>query len=462
MIVDTGIVTLGRRRCGPSRRRRLALGRGPGGAPVPWDLYRDWLPLLAREPRGPRRGAPGGPWRDVPRASRPGVAVPPEGLFVHLGTTRDFHDAVVGNTPLRRLFPFTSQRESAVESGAEVSGAFAGRSLLSRLTRLGRGAVVDHCRAAGVLDVGADGVASGVQVPHGETLRVDAGRLVLPDPPGGCRRRGRPGRGGGRRGAAGDRRPRPRRQPQAGAAGRRAGRRGDPQRAAPGGLAGGAGPGPGRPLAAVSGAGRGRAGEGCTLWEARLFVADGDDPYRRILTWLQRPPLTPERPRRATGGAGAVRGARALVGGPERFSLRDLLERLGRGGAGAWRGALMGDVAAARVVGDVGTGGGDESFSDLFSGLPAGPAGGGQAPPGTRWPPSPALTPDPLHRARYWRLLADLASEGGPDEACLDRAAGAVREAVSRPPGGGPGWRGLSRRPGGGAGAAAACGRLAG
>ncbi len=126
-----------------------------------------------------------------------GVAVPPEGLFVHLGTTRDFHDAVVGNTPLRRLFPFTSQRESAVESGAEVSGAFAGRSRLSRLTRLGRGAVVDHCRAEGVLDVGPDGVASGVQVPPGETLRVDAGRLCYQTLAGRLRGGARRGQGRG-------------------------------------------------------------------------------------------------------------------------------------------------------------------------------------------------------------------------------------------------------------------------
>ncbi len=116
----------------------------------------------------------------------------------------------------------------------------------------------------------------------------------------------------------------------------------------------------------------------------------------------------------------------------ERFSLRDLLERSDAAALAAWRGALMGDVAAARVVGDV-TGGGDESFSDLFSGLP--PAQREEARRRLeRLAADPALTPDPLHRARYWRLLADLVSEGGPDEACLDRAAGAVREAVSRPP----------------------------
>ena len=87
------------------------------------------------------------------------------------------------------------------------------------------------------------------------------------------------------------------------------------------------------------------------------------------------------------------------------------------------------------MVGDV-AGGGDESFSDLFSGLP--PAQREEARRRLeRLAADPALTPDPLHRARYWRLLADLVSEGGPDEACLDRAAGAVREAVSRPRAGG-------------------------
>ena len=169
--MDTGIVTLGPEAVG------ALLGSAGGLRGEPWDLYRDWLPLLAREPGAPPPGSAGRALAEMSRGLLAGVAVPPEGLFVHLGTTRDFHDAVVGNTPLRRLFPFTSQRESAVESGAEVSGAFAGRSRLSRLTRLGRGAVVDHCRAEGVLDVGPDGVASGVQVPPGETLRVDAGRL---------------------------------------------------------------------------------------------------------------------------------------------------------------------------------------------------------------------------------------------------------------------------------------------
>ena len=121
----------------------------------------------------------------------------------------------------------------------------------------------------------------------------------------------------------------------------------------------------------------------------------------------------------------------------ERFSLRDLLERSDAAALAAWRGALVGDVAAARVVGDV-RGGGDESFSDLFSGLT--PAQREEARRRLeRLAADPALTPDPLHRARYWRLLADLVPAAGPDEACLDRAAGAVREAVSRPPGGGVG-----------------------
>ena len=291
MIVDTGIITLGPPAVQALQAAPAALGRGPGGAPVPWDLYRDWLPLLAREAGPAPADAVGRALAGVSRGLSAGVAVPPEGLFVHLGTTRDFHDAVVGNTPLRRLFPFTSQRESAVESGAEVSGAYVGRSLLSRLTRLGRGAVVDHCRAAGVLDVGPDAVASGVAVPHGETLQVDPGRLCyqtfLVVPPAG------PG------------------APDAAADGGAQpvtvvlGLDDNPKLALdePGATLNG------QPLPAwlatrrlapedvwppSPAPGAGAAPAARTLWEAKLFVADAADPYRRILRWLQRPPAASE------------------------------------------------------------------------------------------------------------------------------------------------------------------------
>src|SRR6185436_348221 len=48
-----------------------------------------------------------------------GVAYAQDGAFIHLGTTRDFHDALSAGSLLRRLFPFTSQRDSLVASGAQ-------------------------------------------------------------------------------------------------------------------------------------------------------------------------------------------------------------------------------------------------------------------------------------------------------------------------------------------------------
>ncbi|MGH2352063.1 MAG: fucose pyrophosphorylase domain-containing protein [Chloroflexota bacterium] len=189
--VDTGIVTVrlpalnalldaaGLAAHGGHLVRAGSLLLPSGGGAAPWDLYRDWLPHLAAEQDTLPESASDVERRlaDATAGLAAGVAMPPEGVFIHLGTSRDFHDAVVGNSPLRHLFPFTSQRDSAIQSGAEISGAFAGRSLLSRPTRLSRGAVVDHCRAAGVLDVGQDAMASGVDVPVGETLRVAPGRL---------------------------------------------------------------------------------------------------------------------------------------------------------------------------------------------------------------------------------------------------------------------------------------------
>src|SRR5207248_3874592 len=102
---------------------------------------------------------------------------PGDGAFVHLGTSRDFHAAVGRGSLLRTLFPFTSQRDSTVESGAEIAGAFVGRSLLNEQTRLAPGAVVDHCRSSGVLDLAEDAMASGSGVRSGEVLRVAAGRV---------------------------------------------------------------------------------------------------------------------------------------------------------------------------------------------------------------------------------------------------------------------------------------------
>jgi fucokinase len=125
-----------------------------------------------------------------------------------------------------------------------------------------------------------------------------------------------------------------------------------------------------------------------------------------------------------------------------RYSLRDLFEQADAGTLAAWRGRLIGDVAAARVVGDVGAGG-DEDFAGLFAGLTAAQR------EETRMrlaalAGDPRATPSALHRARYWRILADLVpptGAGGPGgvevddaEACYERAASAVREAVSRPP----------------------------
>ena len=442
VIVDTGIVTLGPPAVRALQAAPAALGQAPGGAPVPWDLYRDWLPLLAREAGPAPEDAVGVALAGISRGLSAGVAVPPEGLFVHLGTTRDFHDAVVGNTPLRRLFPFTSQRESAVESGAEVSGAYAGRSLLGRLTRLGRGAVVDHCRAEGVLDVGPDAMASGVAVPHGETLQVDPGRLCY--------------------------------QTFLVA---------QPDEAAAGPAAGAPADGAVQPVTVVLGlddnpklaldeAGatlngqslpawlaardlspedvwpsRGAAPAARTLWEAKLFVADGADPYRRILRWLQRPPPPAQRagpagaagaPERGALGALGLPGVRERWLGARRYSLRDLLEGSDAAALGAWRGALVGDVAAARVEGDV-RAGGDEDFGALFSGLTAVQRRAAQRRL-EALTDGPAAPSDPLQRARYWRVLASLAAPEAA-EPLLDRAAAAVGEAVRRPPraGGAPG-----------------------
>jgi fucokinase len=432
VIVDTGIVTLGPAAVGVL----LDAGETQLKA-VPWDLYRDWLPCLAGEPGPlPAGGVAGGVAGVLARISRgltAGVAVPPDGLFVHLGTTRDFHDAVVGNTPLRRLFPFTSQRESAAESGAEVSGAFAGRSLLSRLTRLGRGAVVDHCRATGVLDVGPDGMASGVEVPGGETLRVAAGRLCYqtlvftPDDP-----------AGGRRVTvvlALDDNPKLALDGSAGES------NGDNPRDDAGTVEDGGATLNGQSLGEWLATRRlapadlwpdGVDGGPRTLWEAKLFVADADDPYRRILTWLQQlpAPLVADEGLAGLGLPDVGQRWRAA----RRYSLRDLLDRSDAAALATWRGALVGDVVAARVVGDV-VAGGDEDFAGLFSGLTAAQREEARARL-LALASDPQTTPDPLHRARYWRILADLAVPGAADgiETYHDRASAAVREAVSRPP----------------------------
>lgn len=443
------------------RRQGSALLPSDGGA-APWDLYRDWLPRLAAEPA---------PWlsehsaveRNLASAARgitAGVASPDVGAFIHLGTTRDFHDAVVGQSLLRTLFPFTAQRDAAVESGAEISGAFVGRSLLSRQTHLAPGAVVDHCRVEGTLEAGTGSMVSGVEVPAGAYLRVAPHRLcyqtLIADS------------------AASN----------ASASATEAGRAA---------VAGGPGRGPargslvtvvlglddnpklgfddstfqGQPLRTwlatrdiaiqdvwddLGDSGRSgtadqrEASNGRTLWEARLFVHDAVDPDRAILGWLQGAPAQ-QTGGGAAGASGAIRD-RWLAA--TRYSLRDLLDAADAAAIAYRRGVLVGDTAAARVAGDV-QAGGDESFAAHFSGLTEGQRQ--EAAQRLRRAAEDATTtPDALHRARYWRILADLVTpepsgpagpQGGAGlpgyhdaavrESLEDGAAACVREAVSRP-----------------------------
>ena len=197
--------------------------------------------------------------------------------------------------------------------------------------------------------------------------------------------------------------------------------------------------------------GAGAAPAARTLWEAKLFVADAADPYRRILRWLQRPPAASAAADGPSSGPPGPLEALGLPGVRERWlaarrsSLRDLLDGSDAAALGAWREALVGDVAAARVEGDVGAGG-DEDFGALFSGLT-----GAQRRAAQRrleaLSQGPAAPADPLQRARYWRVLAGLAAPEAV-ESLLDRAAAAVGEAVSRPPRAGGGAAGGALRPG--------------
>jgi fucokinase len=410
--VDTGIVTLAlptleallgaaglAARGGKIVRRGSALLPPDGGGATAWDLYRDWLPSLGEE-RTLDRGA-SAVVRTLAAASQhitATVAQPREGVFVHLGSSRDFHQAIARDSLLRRLFPFTSQRESAIESGAEIGGAFVGRSLLGKQARLSRGALIDHCRVAGRLEVGEDAIASGLDVRSGEWLRVAPGRLCYQTAL----------------------------QPE----GRRVtvvlGIDDNPKLALPEATCNSQTLQDWLRSRGVGGEELWPAETPQTLWEARLFVADDDDPDRRILTWIQELP--------SRGANGALERWR----GPERYALRQLLDQADVAALARWRATLIGDVAAARVRADV-LGNGDESFVSLFSGLTESQAQQALAELTTA-AQSVAVTPNPLHRARYWRVLADLAApDAGPEVASealrehyQDLATAAVREAVSR------------------------------
>jgi fucokinase len=386
-----------------------AVGAGGERGAAAWDLYRDWLPRLAREPRVVD-AVPADVAAALAQATAglvAGVAHAEEGAFIHLGTSRDFRDAVAPGSILRRLFPFASQRESAVESGAQIEAAFVGRSLLGRDVRLAAGAVADHCRVEGALTVERGAMVSGVHVPAEESLRVRAERVCYQTVV---------------RGAVGE----PARRvtvvlgiddnPKLTL--RDAAFHGAPLRewmAARGVVARDFWP----------------AGDG-TLYDARLFVDDAGDRDRRIADWLQEPP--------AGGGDGVAQRWRAA----RRSSLRELLDAADAEAIAAERAALAGDVAAARVVADVGANGA-ASFGGVIGALT-----GGQRERTlvrlTAVAEDPATTP--LHRARYWRVLADLAATPEEAERCEDRAAAAVRAAVSRTANGSSAGVALSLMPG--------------
>ncbi|HEU5318857.1 MAG TPA: L-fucokinase, partial [Chloroflexota bacterium] len=372
----------------------LPVGASEESRAAAWDLYRDWLPRLAREPQTVDV-VPADVAAALAQATAglvAGVAHAEDGAFIHLGTSRDFRDAVAPGSPLRRLFPFASQRESAAESGAQIEAAFVGRSLLSRGARLAPGAVVDHCRVEGALTVERSAMVSGVHVPAGESLHVRAERVCYQTLAGG----GEKAR--------------------------------DPQRVT---VVLGIDDNPKLPLGEATFSGgplpTWMAERGVTeadLWtagartlhEARLFVADSDDPDRSILDWLQVLPAD-----RGEESAARWRAAR-------RHSLRELLDAADAEAISAERAALAGDVAAARVVADV-EANGDASFANVFGALT--PAQRERTLAGLiAVAEAPATAP--LHRARYWRVLADLAAPPDEAERCEDRAAAAVREAVSR------------------------------
>ena len=426
--VDTGIVTLrpaaleGLLRAAglavrgdATRRAGSALLPAQGGA-APWDLYRDWLPHLARE-RGRDDVLPDPVAQALAGATETlvaGVAYAEDGAFIHLGTSRDFHDAVSSGSLLRRLFPFTSQRESVVLAGAQIEAAFAGRSLLGSETRLARGAVVDHCRALGALELGEGAMASGLDVPPGTRLRVTAGRLCY----------------------------------QTLVKTQRVtvvlGIDDNPKLGLNDATFQGQGLREWMTARGVSASDLWQDGAVGQLWNARLFVADVDDADRSVLDWLQA--VAPADPGADTS-LDRWRAAR-------RYSLRDLLDLADAEAIAGWREALVAEVAAARVAADV-EGGGDESFAGLANAL----SGGQRHGTVQRLDAAASDSGRPaLGRARYWRILADLAF---PDEDPLasqeegaaarsgvvsgestrteyeDRAAAAVREAVSRPAAGG-------------------------
>jgi fucokinase len=426
--VDTGIVTLrapaleGLLRAAGLAARGAAMRRSgsallpvAGGA-APWDLYRDWLPHLARERAGGSDGGalPAAVAHALAQATETlvaGVAYAQDGAFVHLGTSRDFHDAVSSGSLLRRLFPFTSQRESVVLGGTQVEAAFVGRSLLGSQVRLARGSVVDHCRAVGALVLGEGAMASGLDVPAGARLAVAAGRLCYQTLV--------------------------RSQPGARRVTVVLGIDDNPK------LPAGEATFNGLPLAdwmaarGVTAADLWPEGKAGLLWDARLFPADEDDREFVVLDWLQDSAA-------ARTTRGPARDTLANWRALQRHSLHELLDSADAEAIAAWREALVAEVAAARVEADV-AGGGDESFAGLTHTLSPGQRHG--AVQRLR-----ALAEDvrrpALERARYWRVLADMAPPGGGGGAnsasdagstrvdLEDRAAAAVREAVSRPAGG--------------------------
>ncbi|HXI19383.1 MAG TPA: L-fucokinase, partial [Chloroflexota bacterium] len=318
------------------------------------------------------------------------MAYAAEGAFVHLGTTRDLHDAVSAGSLLRTLFPFTSQRDSAVASGAQLEAAFVGRSLLGPEAELEQGAVADHCRAAGALILGRNAMASGVHVPAGQRLRIERDRICYQTiiGPGSARQRVTVVLGI-------DDNPK--------VAIETATFNGD--------------------LLAAWLRSRGateadlwQAGVPHILWEASLFTADTDDVDRTLLAWLQR----------SSDNSGLL----ARWRGARRYSLHELLDAADAEAIAAERQALIGDIAAARVTADV-EANGDESFSGLFESLTPGQRQHTLARLHAFASDSRTAAPPALQRARFHRILAGLDADGAAGHE--DRAAAAVSEAVTRP-----------------------------
>ncbi|MEW6236892.1 MAG: L-fucokinase [Candidatus Omnitrophota bacterium] len=189
VLVDSGVVYF----CGETTKTLLNLHVAPpldactylgvdnGAVPLRFELYSDILLCMAQNAeRETYIGDPASPalrrarellWNSLHTVPFH-AAVSQAGVFAHLGTTREYVDMFVADSPLREHYHLTEKVQSYIEPPATADGAALVNSLLAGSGSVQKNAVIEHSELRGGWNIGESAFVSGLR-PRSDLIVLD-------------------------------------------------------------------------------------------------------------------------------------------------------------------------------------------------------------------------------------------------------------------------------------------------